>query len=192
MRHYNDKTTIQTGRNRRLLHEWQQIKAHFDRRDDIRVSVKERNVADLPVAYEVEYAICSICGVEHPDEIGNPIVANRPVFSNCFRMRIDLPPLFPCIDGAPVFRFLTEDEKGKAIPHPWHPNIRYFGPMAGRVCLNHTDTFTDLAWNIERVADYLKYDLYHAVSEPPYPEDMTVASWVQGQAEPNGWLKFKT
>ena len=42
------------------------------------------------------------------------------------------------------------------------------------------DTYTDLVWGVERVAHYLRYDVYHAVSEPPYPEDLKVASCSQG------------
>ena len=48
----------------------------------------------------------------------------------------------------------------------------------------------DLAWYVERVALYLRYDLYHAVQEPPYPEDMKVARWVLRQGEPEGWVYF--
>jgi len=40
------------------------------------------------------------------------------------------------------------------------------------------------------VAQYLHYDIYHATCEPPYPEDLKVASWVIRQGEPNGWTVF--
>jgi hypothetical protein len=52
------------------------------------------------------------------------------------------------------------------------------------------DTYTDLVWGVERVGHYLRYDIYHAVSEPPYPEDLKVASWVIRQGEPNEWIYF--
>jgi hypothetical protein len=48
----------------------------------------------------------------------------------------------------------------------------------------------DLAWYVERVALYLKYDLYHAKQAPPYPEDITVARWVLRQGEPMRWIFF--
>jgi hypothetical protein len=41
---------------------------------------------------------------------------------------------------------------------------------------------------VKRVASYLTYERYHAVAEPPYPEDLQVAAWVIRQAEPNGWI----
>ncbi len=105
-------------------------------------------------------------------------------------MQIDLPPGYPCIDSPPALRFLTADENGNPIPHPWHPNIRYFGSFAGRVCINMADSYTDLAWGVERVGQYLRYERYHAVNEPPYPEDMQVAAWVIRQGEPNEWVYF--
>ena len=62
---------------------------------------------------------------------------------------------------------------------------------AGRVCINMSDTYTDLLWGVKRVASYLRYDCYHAVSAPPYPEDLQVAAWVVQQGEPNGWIPLK-
>ena len=92
---------------------------------------------------------------------------------------------------SPSLNFLTVDLSGQPIPHPWHPNIRYFGAFAGKVCINMADTYTDLLWGVERVASYLRYDTYHAIMEPPYPEDLKVAAWVRHQGEPNGWIYFE-
>ena len=135
-----------TGRNRRLQHEWRTLEERFGKRSDIVVSVASVNPAGMPVRYSVDYHIRSICGVEQ----------DTPVFASHFRMEIVLPPGYPSIDAAPVFRFLVADGDGRPIPHPWHPNIRYFGPMAGRVCLNMNDTYTDLAWGVDRIAQYLR------------------------------------
>ena len=179
-----------SGRNRRLLHEWRTLEERFSGRPDIIVSVAGRNAAGLPTDYLVEYRIRSICGIENIERLGEPGVQNPPLFADCFRMSLTLPPNYPCIDGAPEFRFLTADADGNPIPHPWHPNIRFFGAMAGRVCLNVGDTWTDLAWGVGRIAEYLRYDRYHAVAEPPYPEDMQVAAWVIRQGEPNEWIYF--
>lgn len=179
-----------SGRNRRLLNEWRRLEERFSGRRDIAVSVEERNAAGLPVRYRVDYRIHSICGVGQPERLGEKGVSNPPLFADEFRMDITLPAAYPCVDGAPVFRFLTSGEDGTPIPHPWHPNIRYFGEMAGRVCLNQDDTYTELAWGVDRVAQYLRYDVYHAVCEPPYPEDMQVAAWVIRQGEPNEWIYF--
>ena len=179
-----------SGRNRRLLNEWRRLEERFGGRRDIAVSVKERNAVGLPVRYRVDFHIHSICGVEDVEQLGGRGVVNPPLFADTFLMDLSLPANYPCVDGAPVFRFLTTDDNGSPIPHPWHPNIRYFGEMAGRVCLNQDDTYTDLAWGVDRVAQYLRYDVYHAVSEPPYPEDMQVAAWVIRQGEPNEWIFF--
>ena len=135
-----------SGRNRRLLNEWRLLEERFSGRRDIAVSVEELNAAGLPVRYRVDYRIHSICGVEHVERLGEKGAVNPPLFANEFRMDIALPASYPCVDGAPVFRFLTSDEDGNPLPHPWHPNIRWFGEMAGRVCLNQDDTYTDLAW----------------------------------------------
>lgn len=170
-----------TGRNRRLLYEWRTLEERFGGRSDIVVSVSQSNAAGLPVRYRVDYYLHSICGIDQN---------NAPLFADHFQLELVLPPNYPCVDGAPEYRFLTQDAEGQPIPHPWHPNIRYFGPMAGHVCLNMSDTYTDLAWGVSRIAQYLRYDVYHAVCEPPYPEDMQVAAWVIRQGEPNEWIYF--
>ncbi len=176
------------GRNRRLLSEWQQLEQRLDGRKDIQWEVLCRNALGLPVAYLVRYQLRSICGVNGMEHFGEPGVAQTPVFAEGFLMRIDLPDGYPSVDAPPTLRFLTHDEVGRPIPHPWHPNIRYFGDFAGRVCINMADTYTSLAWAVDRVASYLRYEVYHAVNEPPYPEDLKVAAWVRNQGEPNGWI----
>ena len=168
-----------SGRNRRLLHEWQMMDQGLSARPDIQWRINRTNADGLPISYLIDYHIRSICGVTDSE--------SKPVYADHFRMVIDLPDAFPCVDGAPEFRFLTE-ENNEPIPHPWHPNIRYYGPMAGRVCLNRTDTYSDLVWGVKRIATYLTYERYHAVNEPPYPEDQQVAAWVIRIAEPNGWI----
>lgn len=179
------------GRNRRLLYEWQQLDRRLEHRHDITCHPVCRNKEGLPTAYLVDYQLKSISGVENMEHFGEPGAENPPVFAKGFLMRIDLPDGYPSVDAAPAFRFLTHDEQGQPIPHPWHPNIRYFGDFAGRVCINMPDTYTDLAWAVERVAHYLRYEIYHAISEPPYPEDLKVAAWVVRQGEPKEWTVFE-
>jgi len=179
-----------SGRNRRLWHEWRKMEEWHEGHPAVRISVLRKNAQGLPVAYLVAYRLKSICGVENIDQIDDPRVENPPVFATDFLMRITIPENYPCVDGMPEYRFLTADEQGRPIPHPWHPNIRYFGAFAGRVCLNPTDTFTDIAWGVERIASYLRYERYHAIVEPPYPEDLKVAAWVTRQGEPNAWIYF--
>ena len=178
------------GRNRRLLYEWQQLDQRLEHRHDITCQPVRRNKEELPTAYLVDYQLKSISGVENMEHFGEPGAENPPIFAKGFLMRIDLPDGYPSVDAAPAFRFLTHDEQGRPIPHPWHPNIRYFGDFAGRVCINMPDTYTDLAWAVERVAHYLRYDIDHAISEPPYPEDLKVAAWVVRQGEPKEWTVF--
>ncbi len=180
------------GRNRRLLYEWQQLEHRLEHRHDITCRPVRRNKEGLPTAYLVDYQLRSICGVENLEHFGEAGIENPPVFANDFLMRIDLPEGYPSVDAAPALRFLAYDEQGQPIPHPWHPNIRYFGDFVGRVCINMPDTYTDLAWAVERVAHYLRYEVYHAISEPPYPEDLKVAAWVIRQGEPNEWTVFES
>jgi len=137
-----------------------------------------------------KFRIRSICGVENVDLLGSPGVMNPPLFSDRFLLRIDLPEEYPCVDAPPEFRFLTETDGKEPLDHPWHPNIRWFGKMAGHVCLNRFSSFTSLAWGIGRIEEYLRYERYHAVNEPPYPEDQQVAAWVIRQGEPNEWINL--
>ncbi|MBR5396026.1 MAG: hypothetical protein IK144_13230 [Bacteroidaceae bacterium] len=181
-----------SGRNRRLLHEWQKLEQALDGRSDICCNVDATNADGLPIRYHIDYYINSLCGVTRVEALNQQGVTNEPLFANHYQMLISLPANYPCVDGAPVFCFLTTDNQGQEIPHPWHPNIRYFGAFAGRVCINMSDTYTDLLWGVKRVASYLRYDCYHAVSEPPYPEDLQVAAWVIRQGEPNGWIPLKS
>lgn len=178
------------GRNRRLFYEWSKLHRHISARTDIDYRISRTNRDGLPVGYLIEYRLTSICAVEQMDKLDEEGAVNTPVFHHGFLMSIELPEAYPCVDAGPQFQFLTADLQGNPIEHPWHPNIRYFGNFAGRVCLNMTDTYTDLIWGVERVAHYLRYDLYNAVPEPPYPEDVRVAEWVRRQGEPNGWIFF--
>ncbi len=183
-------TKTLSGRQRRLLYEWQQLEDRLEGRSDIRFHAIKWDAVGLPIAYLVEYQIRSICGVEQVERLGEPGISNPPLFADDYQMCIELPPGYPCVDAQPALRFLTHDDAGNPIPHPWHPNIRYFGDFAGRVCINMADTYTDLVWGVERVAQYLRYECYHAINEPPYPEDQQVAAWVIRQGEPQEWIYF--
>ncbi len=183
-------TSQLSGRNRRLLNEWKQLEQHLTGRSDLSWRVSKTNPQGLPTGYRVDYHIRSICGVSQADRLGQPGVENRPLFADHFVLQIDLPANFPQVDAPPIFQFLTADEQGQPIPHPWHPNISFFGSFGGRVCLNRADTFTSIAWGVSRVAAYLRYEVFHALMEPPYPEDLKVAEWVRTQGEPNGWTVF--
>lgn len=177
-----------SGRNRRLLHEWRTLEQGLQGRSDISCRVQATNAEGLPTAYLVSYSIRSISGVTNVEHLNEPDVSNEPVYDDHFIMQLTLPANYPQVDGAPVFHFLTHDSNGQKLPHPWHPNIRYFGAFAGRVCINMVDTYCDLLWAVRRIAAYLRYDTYHATLEPPHPEDLQVAAWVRNQGEPHGWI----
>lgn len=180
-----------SGRNRRLWHEWHQLEQGLEGRHDIAFQITKRNADGLPMGYLIDYHLRSICGVTHVENLNEPGVENSPLFAVGYQMEIDIPQGYPCVDAPPSLNFLTTDSIGNPIPHPWHPNIRYFGAFAGRVCINMTDTYTDLLWGVKRVASYLRYETYHAIMEPPFPEDLKVAAWVLQQGEPNDWINFE-
>lgn len=167
-----------TGRDRRLAHEYQELQTRYEGREDIRLSVTRCNAAGIPDRYLVEYHIRSLCGVENAEYLGEPGYEHKAQYAETFVMEMELPHGYPSIDAQPLCRFLTTDAEGNPIPHPWHPNIRWYGAMAGRVCLNAPDSYTPLAWYVTRVAQYLRWECYHATNEPPYPEDLKVARWV--------------
>ena len=169
-----------TGKDARLLHEWELIDQRFAYDNQVNYIIRKRNGVELPIVYDIFFNIKTIIGVEEPDEKG----LKKPVFGKEHIMRITLPNNYPGADGDPVFMFTTE---------VWHPNIRYFGEFKGRVCLNTRDsgTQTHLVQYIDRVINYLMYEDYHAQNEYPYPEDLDVAEWVLNQGEPQGWLQFE-
>ena len=167
------------GKQRRLLYEWNDIVATIGPRRDITVEVIATNANGIPTAYRVTYDLLSIHGITD---------AGEPLFTRGFTMDVTLPADYPQADAPPEFRFVTTSSTPWL---PWHPNISHFGDMAGRVCINRLNTFTGLAWGIERVALYLRYELYHALPEPPYPEDLKVAEWVRKKGEPNEWIFFE-
>ncbi len=187
----NDFLNIKlTGRNRRLLNEWKAIDNQLQNRKEIRYEIRRKNESGLPTAYVIEYHLQSICGVENLEHLGEKGVVHTPLFAEKFVLWIDIPQLFPNIDASPSYYFRTVDDDGFPIPHPWHPNIRYFGMFAGRVCLNHHDTYASIIQTIYRIASYLRYERVHAKNEPPFPEDLKVAKWVLEQGEPYGWIYF--
>lgn len=183
-----------TGRQRRRQYEYQQLMKLVEGRGDIDIAVTRQDADGIPLAYLVTYGIRSICGINED---------KTPVFAERFLMAIDIPEDYPQVDAPPHFHFIASRPESPAnaspdtashedyrYPLPWHPNIRYYGDMAGHVCINQMNTFTDIAWGVERVALYLRYELYHALLESPYPEDLKVAEWVRHVGEPNEYIFF--
>lgn len=182
---YKDKHFV--GRNARLLNEWISIDKRYMQNPEVSYIIRKRNAEGLPIRYEIIFNIRSFCGVEEPDSNG----LQKPLYHDEFAMCINIPNNYPGLDAKLEFKFLTRTLAGTQIPHPWHPNIRYFGDFAGLVCLNTNacGSYTDLSFYINRVVSYLKYEKYHALNTPPYPQDDKVAAWVLDQGEPNGWIE---
>ena len=171
---FNDK--ILSGRERRLFNEWKKLDGIYANNEEISFIVRKRNPNGLPIKYDIIFAIPSITGVEPPDEKG----LQKPVFGNRHVLRISLPNNFPSVEGGhPDFKFMTV---------VWHPNIPPFSYdfIKGKDCFFEV-SLTDY---IEKIAEYLRYDDYHATNEYPFPENRIVADWVREQAEPQGWLNF--
>lgn len=176
------------GRDARLFKEWDSIDSKYGTQGDVFYLVRKRNPAGLPVVYEVVFKIHSFCGIEEDGSDGK----HRPKFADRFVMRINIPNNYPSVDAKLEFKFAVKNVMGQEIPHPWHPNIRFYGDFAGRVCLNvdACGAYTDLSWYIDRVAHYLRYDTYHAkIGVPPFPEDDAVAEWITNEGEPDGWVE---
>ena len=166
------------GRQRRLLYEWEALRKGLADRNDIRLTVTAADSRGIPTAYQVDYYIKSICGIG---------AGGRPLFADRFVMELTIPESYPEVVAPPGVRVVRTHDVDQL---PWHAEIRSHREMAGMVCINRLNTFTDLVWGVERVADYLRYERYHAKQEPPYPEDLQVAQWVRQLGEPNGWIYF--
>jgi ubiquitin-protein ligase len=173
-----------SGRDNRLLHEWKELDAFCAKNRHIAYIIRRINTMDLPVEYEIQYKLTSIVGVEDTEP------PRKPIFANLHILQIELPNNYPAATGNPVFHFITT-RKNSTIP--WHPNIRYSGNFKGRVCLNIKEmgVMASLKTLVQRVEQYLRYELYHAQDAYPYPEDQNVAQWVREEAEPNNWLSIE-
>ncbi|MCF0166743.1 MAG: hypothetical protein HUJ89_06265 [Bacteroidales bacterium] len=166
-----------TPRQRRLSNEYAGLQRLAAARPEISVQVTREEMG-VPVRYLVLYHLRSLCGVTNVEHLGEDGYENEPLYADEFRLSVSFPPSYPAIDAMPVLEFEVCDEEHRPIPHPWHPNIRYFGAFSGAVCMNYTDSYDSVAWAVDRVLSYLRYELYHAENEPPYPEDLKVARWV--------------
>ena len=82
-----------------MLYEWEKIAEGLSARSDIRWRVKRTNAEGLPVSYLVDYQIRSICSVTDVERLGQKGVENKPLYADHFRMIIELPDAFPCVDG---------------------------------------------------------------------------------------------
>ncbi len=173
-----------SGRDNRLLLEWKELDHFCSRRKHINYIVRKINPMDLPIEYEIHYKLTSIVGVE------NTQPPRKPVFDDLHILQIVLPNNYPAATGNPEFYFITTNKHASI---PWHPNIRYSGNFKGRVCLTIKEmgVMASIKTLVQRVEQYLRYQLYHAQDTYPYPEDQNVAQWVREEGEPNKWISFE-
>lgn len=104
-----------------------------------------------------------------------------PIYGNRHVLEIKIPANYPI--EAPVCRMATDI---------WHPNIQSEdGPMKGRICGNTEGfgAFYSLDRMVVRICEMISYKRYLSEFKFPYPEDETVARWVQRYAEPRGIVK---
>ena len=122
-----------------------------------------------PDRYFFHYSLRSVVGIDNDQ---------RPVYGDEHTVEVILPPEFP-FGGRPSCKMVTP---------VWHPNIKYDGYFAGKICINTEalGSWHTLDMLIERIGEMLQYKTYHAVNVPPHPEDAKVAIWVRDFAEPNG------
>ena len=122
-----------------------------------------------PDKYQIDYRCRSITGIE---------VDGQPIFGENHRMKIYLDRDYPRTE--PHMTFVTPI---------WHPNISSEEPR--QVCTDKAKTWwvgKEIADLVIQVGEMLQYKHYHALNEPPFPQDSTVAAWVLNYAEPQGLL----
>ena len=155
-------------RDNRLALEHQLLRALCNQSEVISYTAVERKGALPPEKYLISYKLKSIISIDNDQ---------NPVFGYNHQAVITIPPEFP-LGGQPICYMKTS---------LWHPNIKYSGHYAGRICINaqalgHWHTLDML---VLRIGQMLQYKNYHAINIQPYPEDAEVARWVREYAEPN-------
>jgi len=156
-------------RLRRLEKEYRLLEEFCDQSDLIDFVPFKQKRGFPPERYHITYRVKSIVGIDH-----NQV----PIFGEKHVAEITIPPTFP----------LAKQPECKMITPVWHPNIKFDGEYAGRICINegalgHWHTLDMLA---ERIGEMLQYKNYHAENTAPHPEDGRVALWVREFGEPRG------
>ena len=133
----------------------------------ISYEAKKRKGGLPPERYLIHFKVKSIIGID---------ASQKPIYGEDHTAEIKISPEYP-LGGQPGCYMTTP---------LWHPNIKFDGEFAGKICINkealgHWHTMDMLA---ERIGEMLQYKNYHAINTPPYPEDAKVATWVRDFAEP--------
>ncbi|GAB4416772.1 MAG: hypothetical protein OHK0039_26430 [Bacteroidia bacterium] len=120
-----------------------------------------------PDTYIITYKLRSIVAID---------ADKQPVYADEHRVQVTFPANFP-IGGASCYM----------LTPAWHPNIKWDGPYKGRICGNTAEFGSLFFLNmlVLRIGEILQYKNYHAVQEPPFPEDENVARWMREFAEPH-------
>lgn len=127
-----------------------------------------------PDRYLFHYRVRSIVGIGSNQ---------MPIYGEDHTAEIEISPQFP-LGGQPSCKMLTP---------LWHPNIKFDGNFAGKICINAEalGSWHTIDMLAERIGEMLQYKNYHAINEPPYPEDAKAAQWVREFAEPNRIINKK-
>jgi ubiquitin-protein ligase len=122
-----------------------------------------------PDRYLFHYKLRSIVGINDDQS---------PIYGDKHIAEIIISPEFP-LGGQPACKMKTP---------VWHPNIKFDGRFAGKICINAESlgSWHTLDMLAERIGEMLQYKNYHAEHTEPYPEDARVAEWVRTYAEPRG------
>ncbi|MEL7120632.1 MAG: ubiquitin-conjugating enzyme E2 [Bacteroidota bacterium] len=141
---------------------------------DIEIS-STRGPQRVPDEYVIHYRVKSIVAVDE--------YSLEPIYGNHHKVRITLPHDYP-LRAAEIYM----------VSEAWHPNIQGKGKFKGRVCGNTRDfgKSYELYQLVIRIGEILQYKNYHALNEPPYPEDSDIAKWIVDYAEPKNIVnKYK-
>ena len=169
---FKDQLFTKVKRYKRLANE--HISISQLKSDRIKWRVTETSThLNIPTKYEVDYLIKSIVGIN---------ADQSPVFGEKHTIQVSFPAKFP-----------LETFEAKTISPVWHPNIKWDGPMKGRICVNNRSFGRgyDMFWFLLRIGEIIQYKNYLAENIAPYPEDAMVAKWVLDYAEPEGLVSMK-
>ncbi|MTB52929.1 hypothetical protein [Lewinella sp. W8] len=160
---YDNPRENRLAKEHRLIHEF------CEQSDVIEYEAKKRRGHLPPERYLIHYNIRSIVGVDK---------SQMPIFGERHTAEIIIPKRYP-LGGQPGCWMRTP---------VWHPNIKFGGPIDGKICVNEDalGSWHTLDMMIERIGEILQYRNYHALNTPPHPEDANVATWVREFAEPAG------
>lgn len=154
-------------REDRLKNEWKELQELNQQSETVHVEP----INQMPGSQPDEYRITLRCkGILRIDG------SNNPVFGNLHTV------LMKCDDGfpnqPPALHWETDI---------WHPNIDH---QRKSVCINAAEWVgcQSLVDVCRKLFEMAQYKSYHALAEPPYPLDHTVAEWVLRYAEPSGLI----